>query len=73
MGGGGGTVLSLKGDPQGLSQDLEAGCQKLAIIIIIIIIFYFLGGRGGGGGCRPFFLRETTIYLDYNHEHVFMS
>ena len=40
---------------QGLSQDLEIGCPKLAIV-------KFWG---------DFFSRETTIYSDYNHKYVF--
>ena len=40
---------------QCLSQDLETGCPKLASV-------RFLGS---------YFSRETTIYLDNNHKHVF--
>ena len=38
---------------QGLSQDLETGCLKLAIV-------KFWGAK---------FLRRTTIYSDFNHKH----
>ena len=39
---------------QGLSQDLETGCLKLAIE-------NFWASK---------FLRGTTIHSDFNHEHV---
>ena len=40
---------------QGFSQDLETGCPKLATV-------KFVGSL---------ILRETTIYSDYNHKHIF--
>ena len=42
---------------QGLSQDLETGCPKLAVV-------NFLGGQSA------MFLRGFTIYTDFNHKHV---
>ena len=41
---------------QGLRQDLDTGCPKMAIVKI-------LG--------HPGFQRESIIYSDYNHKHVF--
>ena len=41
---------------QGLSQELETGCLKLAIV-------KFLGVQ---------FLRGTTLYSDFNHKQVYI-
>ena len=46
--------LEKHGTRQGLSQDLETGCRKLAIVNLLGVQI----------------LRGTTIYSNFNHKHV---